>query len=283
MRLPVELHKLVRAFWSVLAIAIAVAGTPLQAAGGRSIVIDFNWSEIIGDASDGDATRLPFAVNYGAGLQQDLTVSLSDIPSSINGTPTYIVGLSFPNSPNFPSDYLYANVATSGFSTTLPAVFLSNQTQVSSPRNVVAEASIFQFGTMIAPIAPGGGYCVMEGINHYCYGPLSGSANFIFTDLSSTGAMGDFGLSILCSSICLNAGFSLGGLDFDTRTFDPTNAPTQLVSYSGLREGAAPTYSSFNFVFRNGAVPEPGTWAMMLLGFAAIGVATRRSRPPVHA
>lgn len=35
-----------------------------------------------------------------------------------------------------------------------------------------------------------------------------------------------------------------------------------------------------NFAFRNidGAVPEPATWAMMMLGFAAIGGAMRRRR-----
>lgn len=34
-----------------------------------------------------------------------------------------------------------------------------------------------------------------------------------------------------------------------------------------------------NFTFINGAVPEPATWAMMLLGFGAIGVSIRRRRP----
>ena len=29
----------------------------------------------------------------------------------------------------------------------------------------------------------------------------------------------------------------------------------------------------------NGAVPEPGTWAMMLLGFGAVGLSMRRRRP----
>ena len=31
------------------------------------------------------------------------------------------------------------------------------------------------------------------------------------------------------------------------------------------------------------AVPEPGTWAMMLLGFGATGFAMRRRRKPVMA
>jgi hypothetical protein len=31
------------------------------------------------------------------------------------------------------------------------------------------------------------------------------------------------------------------------------------------------------------AVPEPGTWAMMLVGFAGIGVAMRRRRRPALA
>jgi hypothetical protein len=32
-----------------------------------------------------------------------------------------------------------------------------------------------------------------------------------------------------------------------------------------------------------GAVPEPATWAMMLLGFGGIGMAMRRGRKPVLA
>jgi len=33
----------------------------------------------------------------------------------------------------------------------------------------------------------------------------------------------------------------------------------------------------------SGAVPEPGTWAMMLLGFGAIGIAMRRRKPSTGA
>jgi hypothetical protein len=33
-----------------------------------------------------------------------------------------------------------------------------------------------------------------------------------------------------------------------------------------------------NYAFRVAAVPEPGTWAMMLVGFGAVGMAMRRRR-----
>jgi hypothetical protein len=53
--------------------------------------------------------------------------------------------------------------------------------------------------------------------------------------------------------------------------------------YSFLTDGVAGgTVDSIRQVrinlAENGAVPEPGTWAMMLLGFGAAGVAMRRSR-----
>jgi len=42
-------------------------------------------------------------------------------------------------------------------------------------------------------------------------------------------------------------------------------------------------YSNAVLYRATGAVPEPATWAMMLLGFGAIGMASRRSRKPVLA
>jgi hypothetical protein len=54
------------------------------------------------------------------------------------------------------------------------------------------------------------------------------------------------------------------------------------VSFGGTAppEGAA---VSGNLTFRVVAVPEPASWAMMLLGFGAVGSMLRRQRRPVLA
>jgi hypothetical protein len=44
--------------------------------------------------------------------------------------------------------------------------------------------------------------------------------------------------------------------------------------------GTRGTASAFSGTISFGAVPEPGTWAMMLLGFGAVGFAMRRRRRP---
>ncbi len=58
-----------------------------------------------------------------------------------------------------------------------------------------------------------------------------------------------------------------------------TDAQTQAFSTSGgallLQAGSNIALASVS----NAAVPEPGTWMMMLLGFAAVGIATRRRAP----
>jgi hypothetical protein len=44
--------------------------------------------------------------------------------------------------------------------------------------------------------------------------------------------------------------------------------------------GTRGTTSAFTGAIAFGAVPEPSTWAMMLLGFGAVGFAMRRRRRP---
>jgi hypothetical protein len=42
------------------------------------------------------------------------------------------------------------------------------------------------------------------------------------------------------------------------------------MAFSGITVGGKPV---------EGAIPEPGTWAMMLMGFGAVGFAMRRRKP----
>jgi hypothetical protein len=71
-----------------------------------------------------------------------------------------------------------------------------------------------------------------------------------------------------------------------------TNSLSLLVPFTGAGDyrlsfgGTAPTEGAAvtgNLTFRVQLVPEPGTWAMMLVGFGAIGLVMRRRRRPVLA
>lgn len=256
-------------FLSLLAGLLLMVSAPVQAT--RGITIDVNWFEVWGDAQNGDIIPLSFPVNYGAGLQSQVTVNLPqnwDFDS--NGFAS--VGLTFTNSP---SDSLFATVGPADlFSMQVPAVSISNAHQVSTPEQRVSTGSNFNFGIIqqadMSPpyFCPPTSFCE-------AYGPLVDGANFQFINLASSGTLGDFELNITCALYpCANIGFNLAGDTFSSDTFDPLNPPANLVQFSdnsGVR--------SWSFVFRNPrAVPEPSTWASMLLGFALIGTALGRQR-----
>ena len=65
--------------------------------------------------------------------------------------------------------------------------------------------------------------------------------------------------------------------------FTSTDPFASVLFRTGNQEGIAETYniSSLQFGGTTAAVPEPGTWAMLLLGFFAVGGALRRSRKAV--
>lgn len=264
---------------AVLTIAILGVAAPAQA--GRGISIDVNTTEIWSDASNADVVPLPFPVNYGVGLQPSVTVQLPDgFGTNISGLDYAVVGLTFTNSP---SDSLFATVNGTdvGF-TEVPGLRLSTDTEVSTPVNPVDEASIFTFGNVSpADMAPAvTSACDMSGGITACYGPMTDSATFTFIDRSSTGSPGDFELILQCGELCGNIGFNLGGLNFSADDFDP-NAPhpPQLVDFSLGEQNPFFHPGTWDFLFTNApSLPEPGTWAMMLLGFGVLGGALRRAR-----
>ena len=156
-------------------------------------------------------------------------------------------------------------------------VVVSNLGDDTSKRQFVSPASIFNFADEYWYHGP-----VVANIGDI-YGPISGSAEFQFIDLSSTGTPGDFELLLTCSEMCTNIGFNLGGVSFSASTFNPSSAPSQLVSYNFDSPGPGITNGTWDFLFRNSAaLPEPGTWAMMLLGFGLIGCAFRLTQHPAR-
>lgn len=96
--------------------------------------------------------------------------------------------------------------------------------------------------------------------------------------LSDTSALGTYNI----------LAYGFGGVLLDSFNASGTN---RYVGFSGLGAdiysvqfgpssafGDAFAIDDVRFVAATGAVPEPGTWAMMLLGFGGMGVALRRRR-----
>lgn len=85
---------------------------------------------------------------------------------------------------------------------------------------------------------------------------------------------------------------TLDGFAFTQTGFDPSTETWELIppqnvlagSHTITVTGRAPTGAgSYGGNINLTAVPEPGTWAMMLVGFGAVGFAMRRRRTPVLA
>lgn len=80
-----------------------------------------------------------------------------------------------------------------------------------------------------------------------------------------------------------HADFLLNGIgDAGWNKYDLTSnlaSGKSLVGFSIYGTSPGPTYLDDFLINVGGAVPEPSTWAMMLFGFAAMGIALRRRRP----
>ncbi|GAA3894525.1 hypothetical protein GCM10022276_12090 [Sphingomonas limnosediminicola] len=255
--------RIVRAIFAAIIVATA-AGV----AEGRGIVIDFfpDGGAMIGQLGDldsGDTQPLSLIANYGTGPQDSITADYND--QILFGPAIIPVTLALSNSPG---DFLYAHVSNTFAFPVTPVVFTGNASGMSSHCNSVGAASIFDIG--LSP--PGAEPADLQGGCGYF--DFIGSARFEFTDLSGSGTDGDFGLSLFCGGVCADIGFHLGSLSFSSAAFDANSTPSQLTSFELGGE-----QSSFSFIFRNAeAVPEPATWASILLGFSFVGMALRQQR-----
>ncbi|QXQ08515.1 PEPxxWA-CTERM sorting domain-containing protein [Sphingosinicellaceae bacterium] len=53
-------------------------------------------------------------------------------------------------------------------------------------------------------------------------------------------------------------------------------------SFPTVTDGTNGAWLGGNFIIESGAVPEPASWALMVIGFGALGVAMRSWRSPAY-
>jgi len=122
---------------------------------------------------------------------------------------------------------------------------------------------------------------------------VTGNEDFVGTLASPAYALG---FDVMLNDWPLTLSFYNGDTLLGTLTFDSPVQPGSNWAFAGISSTEGVT--SFRWQATNGqywdtgidnifaasAVPEPSTWAMMLLGFFAVGIAARRRRvPPLRA
>lgn len=134
---------------------------------------------------------------------------------------------------------LFYNVATSSY--TLTGVNYSNGSTVFSLTNT----GLSQFGS----------YVIIGGLQTGIGGDSSGTDDFYLQLLKGPG---------------------IGVFSADAFTY--STSATQSFGYAGPAWGALSAGSSLTVLDITSPVPEPGSWALLLLGFGAIGCASRSKR-----
>ena len=148
-----------------------------------------------------------------------------------------------------------------------------------------------QFGsTGFDGVAAGGGTSGSAGAFFGSVGSVSGITQSLVTvagasylisfDLSNDGGTPNF-FDVDFGSSQLFTATDSGSFGFTTysTTAIATGAST-ILSFGFQQNPAFFHLDNVSVSAVNGAVPEPGTWAMMLVGFAGAGVALRRRRRP---
>lgn len=159
------------------------------------------------------------------------------------------------------------------------AVVVSNPVNLTDPDpslsssiSTVGTATTIEFGQN--PVGPGSFTSsfvfnnAVAGMYYFLIG--SSTPGLMFTDVTLTGG----GSTITMAPPAFHV-FTLDAVPLLANT----NYTLTMTGNSGGIAGAI----SGNITIMPAAVPEPATWALMLLGFGAIGVSFRRRREPVFA
>jgi hypothetical protein len=124
--------------------------------------------------------------------------------------------------------------------------------------NVGIDSQVFYQGPLVAPVGP------------------TSVANFVGTPFQYDPGKGDLLLTI-------NGALGIGPSNskitsYDRASLSAFTARNYAFSSTGPGFGNQDVGLLTTFTFQDSAVPEPTTWAMMLIGFGAVGYSMRRSR-----
>ena len=228
--------------------AIAAAALAVSAPASAAIIFDFNTGLLTVDSTTtvGSSTTIDFnGFAPGSSAIPGLTSSLTLTFQGLSGN-NYLFNYLLTNTSSSPIDA--SRVTEFGFTSITPNPNLTNSSVTGA------------FSTISSGNLPGGSdleLCAKNGQNNNCAGSQGGP---------SAGQSGSGALTIAFDT--LNSQITLGGLTVRYQGIDSTAL--------GITGGSAigtPTPP----------VPEPATWAMMLIGFGATGYAIRRRRKPAIA
>ena len=221
-------------------LSLAAAGSVALAAPASAAIV-LNTDGSIGVSSDttiGESLELTFNGSSSGQTINGLSSSLVLTFAGVDGA-DFVFGYDLTNTSGAP--LTSANVMGFGFDVAVPQLLSAG---VTGDLNTVGSGSISN-GVNVD-------VCFKNGQGNNCAG--GGNLGFAIGDTAS----GQFRLGFAAgtTSIVLN---------------------NTVVRYQGIN-GPSVSGGSAIGVPINGAVPEPSTWAMMLLGFGAIGFAMRRPR-----
>lgn len=205
------------------------------------------------------------ALAMGSAANATLIVSTTDQVSAVTG----------PSSPDGGMTFTFGYTSTCGSSGAAPAGAVTCGA-TPSPFEATVQfmndvAGFYGLGLQTTATTNQSGIIASTDVDFFNSNPLFSSGAY----LTTTG--GDFiaALSPTAGSDDVFEGRTLSGLFLDAGTY--------VIHVTGDRGNASSFTGTLNFAGQEGAVPEPATWAMMLLGFGAVGWQLRRRRNPVLA
>ena len=160
--------------------------------------------------------------------------------------------------------------------TQFPGVTFSSQTGL----EILVTAQAGAFGTSLPNfICTGAGSISCTGAVYVDFASAVSGLTFLAVGDDNTGDIGDvraFAGALLLGTIDIIGDGNPFGSPYlvDLSAFSGVTR----IEIANIRDEFGLGYDDFTFDASDGAVPEPSTWAMMLLGFGAVGFAMRRRK-----